>query len=146
MNEQVIRALIAKWRDAAVWEHDDMSNVQSAQTFDQCADELEALLAAGEAAETSRIADAALLPPSKDLTPRCGVVGTAGAICSLPPNHETQQHRGKDGIGREFLWPWPLLAASLSPSIPPQEPTATPAPAPHPAPAQSAASTAPSTE
>ena len=40
-----IQALIAKWRDAAVWEHDDMSNVQSAQTFDQCANDLEALLA-----------------------------------------------------------------------------------------------------
>jgi hypothetical protein len=33
-------ALVEKWRDAAVWEYDDMGNTQSAQTFDQCADEL----------------------------------------------------------------------------------------------------------
>jgi hypothetical protein len=38
------RALVSKWCDAAVWEHDDMGNTQSAQTFDQCADELSALL------------------------------------------------------------------------------------------------------
>jgi hypothetical protein len=39
------KILIEKWRDAAVWEHDDMGNTQSGQTFDQCADDLEALLA-----------------------------------------------------------------------------------------------------
>lgn len=39
-----IRGVVEKWQDAAVWEHDDMSNTQSAQTFDQCAAELLALL------------------------------------------------------------------------------------------------------
>lgn len=39
-----LRALVEQWRCAAVWEHDDMGNVQSAQTFDQCADALDALL------------------------------------------------------------------------------------------------------
>ena len=43
-----LETLAAKWRDAAVWEHDDMGNTQSAQTFDQCADELEAALSAQE--------------------------------------------------------------------------------------------------
>lgn len=41
-----LREMIQKWRDAAAWEHDDMSNAQSAQTFDQCANELEATLEA----------------------------------------------------------------------------------------------------
>jgi hypothetical protein len=39
-----LEGLVKHWRDAAVWEHDDMSNTQSAQTFDQCADELQAAL------------------------------------------------------------------------------------------------------
>lgn len=43
-----IRKLAEKWRDAAVWEHDDMSNMQSAQTFDQCANELDKALAGGQ--------------------------------------------------------------------------------------------------
>ena len=42
------RALIGKWEDAAVWEHDDMGNTQSAQTFDQCANDLRAALAGRE--------------------------------------------------------------------------------------------------
>jgi len=49
--------LIAKWRDAAVWEHDDMDNTQSAQTFDQCANELEAALVAASG-ETYRFDNA----------------------------------------------------------------------------------------
>jgi hypothetical protein len=40
-----LTALASKWDDAAVWEHDDMSNTQSAQTFDQCAADLRAALA-----------------------------------------------------------------------------------------------------
>ena len=48
-RDETLRQLVQKWRDAAVWEHDDMSNTQSAQTFDQCADELEAALGGQEA-------------------------------------------------------------------------------------------------
>jgi hypothetical protein len=33
----LLRGLVERWRGAALWEHDDMGNVQSAQSFDQCA-------------------------------------------------------------------------------------------------------------
>ena len=40
-----LQALVEKWREAAIWEHKDMGNVQAAAALDQCADELAALLA-----------------------------------------------------------------------------------------------------
>jgi rubrerythrin len=38
-----LRELVEQWRTMAAWEQDEMSNTQSAQAFDQCANELEAL-------------------------------------------------------------------------------------------------------
>lgn len=43
-SSATLTQLIEKWRDAAVFEHEDTGNAQSAQTFDQCANELEAAL------------------------------------------------------------------------------------------------------
>lgn len=68
---QIVR-LVETWRDAAVWEHDDMGNTQSAQAFDQCADDLSTLLAGSVPREPRMKTDEQNDDDQKDAVTRAG--------------------------------------------------------------------------
>ena len=83
-----VEALIQRWREIAGWEVEEMSNPQSGQAFDQCADELEEALR-GESQPLTECCDA---DGSGRYCPKCGwearIRGGSFSEGSRPPTDD----------------------------------------------------------
>jgi len=87
--------LVRRWRDSATWEFHDMGNQQSGSTLDQCADELEAVLASLPAPAVNKGCGATDYPVWGD--------GSHDAVtCARPAGHEGP-HTGLIGAHQ---WTW----------------------------------------